>query len=426
MFTWIFALFTLLPLHAHASDTAAIPKALLPWVDWVLVDKPKYKCPFFYNNHQQKYCAWPSHLNLELENQSGTFSSDWQLYNQSYITLPGSTHHWPQNVTVNNKPALVISRNNHPAIKLDTGHHLIQGSFSWDSIPDSLAIPDNTGIISVTVLNKSILYPTIKNQKLWLKTSDLGITKPEHRTDQLNLQVFRKIYDSTPLQLTTYLSLEVSGKQREITLPYTLFNGFIPISLTSTLPARLEADGSLLVQVRPGRWHIELKTQYPTELKDLNLAINDPEWPATEIWSFAAQTHLRLVEIEQVPAIDPSQSNTPTQWRNLPAFLVKQGDSMHFKVIRRGDPQPEPNNLSISRDLWLDFAGTGYTIQDKINGQITQGWRLDSLAETKLGHVQINGQTQLITLSPENAEQGVELRKGLLRLRNKHETTSRY
>ncbi|TXK93988.1 hypothetical protein BMR10_14400, partial [Methylococcaceae bacterium CS4] len=68
---------------------------------------------------------------------------------------------------------LQISRNNHPAIKLDTGHHLIQGSFSWDSIPDSLAIPDNTGIISVTVLNKSILYPTIKNQKLWLKTSDL-------------------------------------------------------------------------------------------------------------------------------------------------------------------------------------------------------------------------------------------------------------
>ncbi|SMG65321.1 hypothetical protein BMETH_32721193721, partial [methanotrophic bacterial endosymbiont of Bathymodiolus sp.] len=57
---------------------------------------------------------------------------------------------------------------------------------------------------------------------------------------------------------------------------------------------------------------------------------------------------------------------------------------------RRGDPQPEPNNLSISRNLWLDFAGTGYTVQDRINGSITHGWRLDSLAETQLGQVQIN------------------------------------
>jgi hypothetical protein len=98
------------------------------------------------------------------------------------------------------------------------------------------------------------------------------------------------------------------------------------------------------------------------------------------------------------------------------AFLIKQQDSMQFKIIRRGDPQPEPNNLSISRNLWLDFAGTGYTVQDRINGSITHGWRLDSLAETQLGQVQINGQAQLITRSTNNDSEGVELRKGRLAL----------
>ena len=416
-YIWLFFLFTLTPIPAFSISTETIPNSLKTWVKWVLEDSSEYQCPFFFNSLQNKYCAWPSLLTLDIQEQHGKFTSDWQVYNESYITLPGNPEHWPQNVTVNNKPALVISRNNKPAIKLDSGHYQIQGSFLWDNIPEALAIPKQTGIISIRLLNKIIDYPNFKNRQLWFKTSNSGTTKPENQTDQLNLQVFRKIEDSIPLQLTTYLSLEVSGKQREIKLPYTLLHGFIPISLSSTLPARLEADGGLLVQVRPGKWHIELQAQHPTELQDLGLIIKDPQWPANEIWSFAAQPFLRLVEIEQVPTIDPSQSTIPAQWKNLPAFLVKQGDTMQFKVIRRGDPQPEPNNLSISRELWLDFAGTGYTIQDRIDGSLTHGWRLDSLAETLLGQVQINGQTQLITFSENKDSEGIELRKGQLDLR---------
>ena len=414
---WLLALLTFTPLGVYAIPTEQVPKPLQPWINWVLEDDTQLQCPFFYNTAKTKYCAWPSQLNLDIQKQQGKFTSNWQVYNESYITLPGNPVHWPQNVTVNNKPALVISRNNKPAIKLDAGHYQIQGSFFWDHTPESLAIPKFTGIISVRVLNKTIAYPTIKNQQLWFKASDVRTKHAENQADQLNLQVFRKIDDSVPLQLYTHLSFEVSGKQREIQFPYALLNGFIPISLHSSLPARLEADGSLLVQVRPGRWHIDLQAQHPTELQDLSLSIKDPAWPATEIWSFAAQPSLRVVEIEQVPTIDPSQSNIPAQWKNLPAFLVKQGGKMKFKVIRRGDPQPEPNNLSISRELWLDFDGTGYTIQDKINGQITHGWRLDSLAETKLGQVLINGQSQLITYSENKDSEGVELRKGRLHLR---------
>ena len=416
LFIWLLVFFTLTPMHAHANSTPTVPEPLLPWVDWVLQDIPKYKCPFFYNNYQPHYCAWPSKLELELKQQQGHFSSDWHVYNDSYISIPGNSQHWPQNVSVNNKPALVIEHNHMPAIKLGAGQYTIQGEFFWEGIPDSIAIPIHSGLITVSVLGKEIPNPAIKNNQLWLKASNLGKTKPVDKTNLLKLQVFRKIYDGIPLQLTTHLSLEVSGQQREIKLPYALLNGFIPISLNSALPARLETDGSLLVQVRPGRWLIELQARHPRQLTDLSLAINDPQWPDSEIWSFAAQTHLRVVEIETVPTIDPSQSNVPRQWKSLPAFMLKQGDTMHFKVIRRGDPEPEPNNLSITRQLWLDFAGTGYTVQDQISGKITHGWRLDSLDETQLGHVNMNGQTLLITESPTGESQGVELRKGRIQL----------
>ncbi len=409
-------LFFCLTLPTVYANPTSIPKPLAPWVDWVLYDSPQYNCPFFYNQYRKKTCAWPSKLILDLQKQQGHFDSYWQVYTQSYIKLPGNAKNWPQNVRVNNKPAIVINHQNIPTIKLDAGTYHIQGDFYWPQIPDSLTIPSQTGLISVSVLNKTIPFPMIKNQQLWLKSSDTGHGTPLKQTDHLNLQVFRKVYDDIPLQLITHLSLDVSGKQREIKLPYALLDGFTPINLDSPLPARLEPDGSLLVQVRPGRWQIELSAHRTAQIFNLKLNINDDNWPLSEIWSFVAKPYQRLVEIEQVTSIDPRQNNVPTTWRNLPAFLVKQGDNMHFKLIRRGDPDPEPNNLSIHRHLWLDFAGTGYTIQDKITGQMTHGWRLDSLPEIQLGHVTLNQQTQLITYAPNKQTQGVELRKGNLQL----------
>ncbi len=418
LFTCLLVLISLLPIHTQANSTSipGLPKLLEPWTDWVLHDTPNHNCPFFYNNHKQQYCAWPSTLTIEFSHHHGRFSSYWQVYSDSYLTLPGNNQHWPQNVTVNNKPALVIERNNTPTIKLNAGAYTIQGDFFWNNIPDSLSIPPDSGIITVKVLDKRVLDPEIKNNQLWLTANDTGKIKPKDKTNQINLQVFRKIDDGIPLQLTTHLSLEISGMQREIKIPHALLSDFIPVSLNSPLPTRLETDGTLLVQVRPGRWAIELLARNPKQLTDLHLAINNPNWPDSEIWSFAAQAQQRVVEIEKVAAIDPSQTNIPAQWKSLPAFLLRQGDTMHFKVIRRGDPDPAPNNLSLKRQLWLDFAGTGYTAQDKISGSMTHGWRLDSLNKTQLGHVELNGDTLLITQSINGETQGVEVRKGRIDL----------
>jgi len=414
-FFYLFVLTTLFITSVHSKPTLFIPEPLETWKNWVLQDSPQYQCPFFYNNYHKKYCAWPSQLILEIQPHQGQFTSQWQVYNDSFITLPGDNQYWPQNVTVNQKPALVIQHNKLPAIKLSAGKYQIQGTFFWNKIPGSLRIPRNTGIISAQVLNKPLNSPMIKNHQLWLKSRGTGKTTT-NTNDQMDLQVFRRINDDIPLQVTSHFSLEISGKQREIKLPYALLANFIPISLQSPLPARLEADGSLLIQVRPGRWQIELQAQYPKQLTHLSLAIHSPNWPAMEVWSFLDHPALRLVEVENILPIDPSQSNVPAQWKNLPAFQVKQGDTLHFKVLKRGDPEPEPNNLTITRNLWLDFSGNGYSVQDQISGTISQGWRLNSLAETHLGQVMLNNHPQLITQALNSANQGVELRKGRLQL----------
>ena len=322
----------------------------------------------------------------------------------------------PQNVTVNNKPAVLTIKSGRPSIKLPKGLHIIKGSFLWDKIPENLTLSDQVGLLNLTINNKKISNPTIKNNTLWLSHGVEDKNKPKNIVNNVNLQVFRKVDDNIPLQLKTVIELDISGDQREIVLPYALLDQFIPVSLKSSLPAMIKPSGDLLIQARPGHWQIELTARHPKPLTELALTINDKQWPQTEIWSFKSRPAQRIVEIANLSSIDSSQTNAPKEWSHLPTYLLKQGDKIVFNVIRRGDPDPEPNHLNISRRLWLDFEGSGYTVSDKIMGQMTQGWRLDALPETKVGQVKLNDNNQLVTHSLKQNQKGVEVRKGTVAL----------
>ncbi|MGR9036984.1 MAG: hypothetical protein ACU83O_10420 [Gammaproteobacteria bacterium] len=418
--------------QSKALAPEQVPEPLKPWIGWVLEGSPERSCPFIYNAFKQKRCSWPARLKLDLTSSNGKFSIGWKVYSDSWVTLPGDGRRWPLNVTVNNKAAVVIDRQGAPSVKLSAGTdrpvtYQIEGEFIWDSIPDSLGIPADTGLIDLAVNGSTIDNPAIKEGQLWLKESDVGMKKPETMQNAIDIQVFRKLTDDVPLQLLTQLVLDVSGEQREVKLAKPLLDGFIPLNLQSPLPARLEEDGKLLVQLRPGRWRIDILARSVKEVNEIPFRVDSAkqpkadqakglEWPQTEIWVFDARPDLRLVEIQNVSSIDASQTNLPEDWRPLPAFRVNQGQSMRLKQIRRGDPDPEPNQLNLTRKLWLDFDGSGYTIKDSINGKMTLGWRLNALSETLLGRVMLDGNNQLITQQEGSAKKGVEVRKGLITL----------
>ncbi len=392
-----------------------VPDPLKPWVSWVLQDQPELGCPFIFNSYEQKRCSWPSRLNLDFTSPKGSFAISWSVYKESWVTLPGDQKHWPQNVTANNKAVSVLERNGIPSIKLPAGSYEVKGDFFWDAIPESLSIPADTGLIGLSINGAGIPTPSIRNGQLWLTENDIGQKKPENVQNSLDIQVFRKITDDVPMQMTTRLVLEVSGEQREVKLAKPVLNDFIPLSLQSPLPARIEEDGQLLVQVRPGRWQLDIEARNAKETNAIPLIVSNPDWPSSEIWMFDGRPDLRVVEVEKLAPIDASQTNSPEEWRHLPTYKLNQGESMALKVIRRGDPEPEPNQLTINRKLWLDFDGAGYTINDTISGKMTKGWRLDVLPETKLGKVSLDGNSQLITLTG-TGKQGVEVRKGAIAL----------
>ncbi|NIO03523.1 MAG: hypothetical protein GTN74_02615 [Proteobacteria bacterium] len=395
-----------------------VPGPLKPWIEWVLHGFEEKRCPSLYGAGDQHRCDWPSDLKLRLTETGGVFRLNWLIVSEGWAALPGSAKHWPQEVRVDDQRALVADRDGRPAVYLDPGDHTVSGVFEWESLPESLQIPPDTGIVELTINKKTIDFPRVDSQGALLLREQVagGEVQEEEKKERIGLRVHRRIVDDIPLTVITRIDLNVSGRPREALLGRTLIEGYMPLSLSSPLPARLEVDGRLRVQVKPGRWTILLMARHKGPVHEISLSPTEGPWPKEEVWVFDARNHLRLVTIEDVTQIDPRQTTLPPEWQRFPAYRVQPGDTLRIVEKRRGDPDPAPDQLALHRSLWLDFKGEGYTIQDRLTGTMTRGWRLEMNAPIELGRVLVDGQPQFITRIGESERAGVEVRRGQIQL----------
>ncbi|MEK7799610.1 MAG: hypothetical protein AAB297_07255, partial [Acidobacteriota bacterium] len=389
------------------------PEPLRPWVDWVLYGHEQERCPFFQGDADSRQCAWPARLGLDLSDRGGRFTQQWLLDRDEWVPLPGDARAWPQDVRVDGRPAIVAAQPGGPAVRLSTGRHGVSGTIAWDALPPLLQVPTGTGLVGLTVRGRAVAFPARDEQgRLWLQKQ----AGEEAAADRLEVTVHRRISDDIPLVLTTRVDLQVSGKGREVVLGRALPERFVAMSLRGPLPARIDPDGRLRAQVRPGRFSLELVARHEGPAASLALPAPDGAWPAQEVWVFDARPQLRLVSVEGVSAVDPQQTTLPDEWKQLPAYLMQSGKTMTLAEKRRGDSDPAPDQLSLQRTLWLDFDGGGYSVRDAITGSMRRTWRLEMSPPAALGRVAIDGVDQFITRTGADRPAGVELRQGAVRL----------
>lgn len=390
-----------------------LPPALREWTSWVLHGQEDQLCPSF-DGDEARNCVWPGRLALSLDAKSGRFMQSFSTFKESLVALPGDAKRWPQNVKVDGKDAVVLEVGGEPHVRLGTGEHTVAGEFFWDALPESIDIPEQTGLLSLTVKGKEVLLPNrTEGGEVFLQKE----AEAEEETENVELQIHRAITDEVPLLLATHLQLNVSGKSRELLLGKALPDGFVPMSISSSLPVRLESDGKLRVQARAGSWTIDLLARHEGPVAALSRPKTDALWTeGDEVWVFDARPHLRQVLVEGVNAVDPNQTTLPDAWKRLPAYAVSPSDTFKLTERRRGDADPAPDVLRLSRTMWLDFDGAGYTVNDRISGALHRSWRLEMQAPTELGRVVASGADQFITRLASGKPAGVELRQGIINL----------
>ncbi len=389
---------------ARAAEPS-VPPVLEPWRGWVLDRHPEMKCPPRFDNGEVRPCVWMSTLNLELSHDGGRFSTDVDIFSEADVNLPGGPDQWPNDVRSNNGPAIVTRLNDRPRLHLAPGRYSVSGAFSWSELPDSISLPRQHGILRLTVEGAAIAQPLIEGDRLWLgKAPGAASDVPN---DSLTVRVYRRIDDGVPMMLATFVSLSVAGSHRIITLGRALPEGFEPVSLTSDLPARLDANGHLKVQVEPGEWQVQLTGRALGMPTTFHAAPETDNWPAEEIWGFNADRALRVVNVEGATPIDLSQTNAP--FKDVPAYVVTATSDLKLVEQFRGDPNPAPNDFSLARTVWLSFDGSSYTVRDTLNGTLAMPTRLS--ARFVPGRMTVDDTPELITRLGD-AKPGIELPSG--------------
>ncbi len=381
-----------------------LPAALKDWLPWAMHGQAELLCPPSYNGDGDKTCVWPARLELRAGAAGASFKLTVEVFGQAaMVALPGEAGLWPQDVRDGGRALAVAESEGRPATLLEPGRHQLEGLIPWQEMPQDLLLPRGLGLTLMWVDGAAVGRKADADGRIWLRPS----AQAAQAADALELHTSRLIDDQVPLQVTSHFQLAVAGRARQIELPLALLPGMVAVCLESALPVRLQDNGSLLVQARPGMWTISLGGRLMTPTASLSLPTGGAT--AEEVWLFAAHNDLRLVNVEGPPSVDPKLVLMPESWRQYPAYLMKPGDSLKLVEARRGNATPQPDNLTLQREIWLDFDGRGYTMHDEIAGGFTRSARLNMAAPGVLGRASVDGQDQPITRLGEQ-DAGLEIR----------------
>ncbi|GLQ88615.1 CvpA family protein [Dyella flagellata] len=400
-------MFGLLFAVAASLQAQDVPNALRDWQGWVLHDHPQHACPFLANGNPAAgsyQCIWPGRLGVEAGKDGGRFSLDVRVDAPAWVELPGDERSWPQQVTANNKALPVLSRDGHPALWLEPGSYAVHGNLPWDSRPARLRVPPAMGLVSLSLDGLTIERIERNGDQLTLGEAAAA----QRQADAIAVKVYRNLSDGMPAMLETQVQLNVTGSAREQSLGPALPKGFVATSLDSDLPAQLDSDGRLRLQLRPGQWTVTLAARSIDTLHAVNLGSPVEPWPKQETWSYSDDPELRSTHADG-RATDAGQAGVPSEWRELPAFALDQANGLTIEQGLRGGEGGASDQIHLQRAIWLDFNGQGFSISDHLTGKLQHAQRLDVVAPWILQRASQNETALLITGSGDGRT-GMELR----------------
>jgi len=414
-----FIFFLLFFIHSlYAIQTDNLPKNLQDWTVWVLDNDKEKDCPINYST-SKRVCSYPTQIEVRINNYGLNFKMMVAVFKKEQkIELPHVYQNWVKDVLVDGKEVAVLGSSK-ATVFLEEGEHMIEGTFMWKEAPKYLQLSSNMALVTLYKNTKKINKPKIDAEgRLWLSQNQEASSKK----GTLSVSIYRKLIDGHPLRMQTNLHFRVSGKMRSVVLDAIVLDGFSPSGISGNLDAKITKEKKLEVQVKAGEWILNVDSFSPRNLVKFSVLKHTFNYANQETLSLQTDASYRSIELINAQSIDPSQTNIPKSWKYLPLYLLEEQKSLILKELYKSAKQQQKNEFTLKRELWLDFDGKGYSIQDDIGANISKVKRLESSEILALGSVSINGKPMLINTLKNSQKKGVELRAENMKI----EASSRY
>lgn len=405
---WRVLLLCLLLCAKLSAQAAApvVPDALKGWEPWVLHGEEWRECPFFADQgageEAAHACVLAGPVEIAIAAGSASVALDVRVYAAGWLPLVHAEDAEPEDLSLDARAVPVEGES--PSVWLEAGTHQLRYRLDLRAQPESLSVPESLRLLRLAVDGKPVFPLNREGEQLWLQRAQ---TTTE--ADALELRVHRLWVDGIPQTLQTQMQLHVAGKARETRLGPAWPEGYELVRVDGDLPAIVEPGRVLRVQATAGSFTLNFQARALAPVERLSFEFPQADWPTQEIWSFAANHALRVVDVGGDSPIDPAQADVPGGWRDYPAFAIASGDALTLTQRSRGLGD-DANRLSLQRELWLDFDGAGYTVQDHLHGRMRQGFRLDLAAPLELASASERGEPLLVTAGAGAGMRGVEVR----------------
>ena len=384
-----------------------VPKDLKQWQGWVDYQQEFYECPFFYNKNStspsSRVCAWPQTLELNISENGGSFSVQWNIIQDSWVQLPGDKKAWPQNVKINDQAQVVQRQNDRPRIFLTKGNYTVTGVYDWDKRPENIEVPIQIADINLSIDNSPIRFLQRKGNSLWLGENK---SQDKKEANEIDIEVNRLIIDGHPMTMYVVLNISVSGNARSEKLGMISQSPLQVTRIGGEISSYIDNEGFWWAQLKPGVWQIHASFNVLDWPDKLVFKPQGENWPKQEIWAYQDDKNIRITQIKGVQPINPEQSFS--QWQEVPNYLLNEGDVFEIIEQKRGTLN-QTEQLELYRNLWLSFDGNSYRSYDEIVGDKLGSWRLDGIAGYQLLSAKSQDENLLITQSKQGY-QGLELR----------------
>jgi hypothetical protein len=398
-------------LLAASASAQPLPAPLELWRAWVLHGQDYRACPFYSGTgaatEADFACTLSGPVQIDIKGDRAQVEHEVSAALDGFVLLVHADKLWPEALSVDGAAGAVLPGSAGPRVWLAAGRHRLRYALPLAPRPEALLVPEYLRLVELKV-DGTARFPLLREgERLWLARAGSA-----EESESLELEVHRLWRDGIPQQLTTMVVLHVSGKAREIRFGPAWPEGYELVSLSGPLQASVEPGRIVRVQAVAGSHLLGISTRATAVGERLAFDVLPPPWPAQEIVSFAADHRLRVVDVGGASPVDAAQANVPADWRRHPAFALSGGEALTLVERSRGLGD-ERNRLSLSRQLWLDFDGGGWTVQDRLSGELRQGFRLDLGAPFELVAASEQGEALLVTAAA-GGGRGIEVRRAEL------------
>ena len=368
-----------------AIATPLLPLDISEWSEWVTTTNPTARCI----DRKTNNCMWLGTLELNIQADEAQFTIEGQSDAPGWIRLPGKSGLWPVNVQINGTHATIIDHNGYPEVFVSEQTMHITGTIVWNAIPKELPIPKTIGIVSATQENKTLPIQLDEKGQLLLEQTDNNTNVPPILT------ISRLWSDDITPTLTTTIRIQNGSAPQNINLGSVDTEKGQLIAIDSSISNWVDSNRELLVYAPIGTHSISYTLAFDPQTTSITPPKIADNWPDFEYWSINNNIAQRQVIYTGLKATDSSQ-NPVAEWTEFPLYTREVHTPVEFQVLLRGNPTPPPNALQLNRVLWPKLNGSGYWIEDTINGTMQHDWELIPPARLQVQSIEQNQFAQSI------------------------------